>query len=273
MGTTAFEVIVKQQIKRLEDPSLKCINMIYDELVRILAQLLQKPVFRRFPNLRERFNTVIVNYYKKQLPVVQKLVSDVIAAESTYVNTAHPDFISGHQAMSIASEKLFPKPPPEKDGRSARASTQVSPLSNQMSKTNLNDDKDDSGFFSSFWPTKKPAKKSGVMESVPAVLKASGNLSEREMLEMETIKILITSYYNIVKRTVSDVVPKAIMYQLVVRSKEDMQRELLTEVYSKKEEVSDAMKESEFVVQRRIDCKKMIEALQKADEIISQVVQ
>jgi vacuolar protein sorting-associated protein 1 len=44
VGTTAFEVIVKQQIKRLEDPSLKCCQLVYDELVRILAQLLAKNV-------------------------------------------------------------------------------------------------------------------------------------------------------------------------------------------------------------------------------------
>lgn len=44
MATTAFEVIIKQQIKRLEEPSIKCINMVYDELVRILGQLLGKQV-------------------------------------------------------------------------------------------------------------------------------------------------------------------------------------------------------------------------------------
>lgn len=44
VGTTAFEVIVKQQIKRLEEPSLKCAALIYDELVRILTQLLAKNV-------------------------------------------------------------------------------------------------------------------------------------------------------------------------------------------------------------------------------------
>ena len=44
VGTTAFEVIVKQQIKRLEDPSLKCITMVYEEMIRILGQLLQKSV-------------------------------------------------------------------------------------------------------------------------------------------------------------------------------------------------------------------------------------
>jgi len=44
VGTTAFELIVKQQIKRLEEPSLKCVSLVYDELVRILTQLLGKQV-------------------------------------------------------------------------------------------------------------------------------------------------------------------------------------------------------------------------------------
>lgn len=44
MGTTAFEVIVKQQIKRLEEPALKCCQLIYDELIRMLGQLLGKVV-------------------------------------------------------------------------------------------------------------------------------------------------------------------------------------------------------------------------------------
>lgn len=44
VGTQAFEIIVKQQIKRLEEPSVKCCQLVYDELIRILGQLLQKIV-------------------------------------------------------------------------------------------------------------------------------------------------------------------------------------------------------------------------------------
>ena len=44
VATSAFEVLIKQQIKRLEDPSIKCVSLVYDELVRILTQLLNKPV-------------------------------------------------------------------------------------------------------------------------------------------------------------------------------------------------------------------------------------
>ena len=48
VGTTAFEVIVKQQIKRLEEPALKCCQLVYDELIRILGQLLGKIVSSHF---------------------------------------------------------------------------------------------------------------------------------------------------------------------------------------------------------------------------------
>lgn len=44
VGTAAFEIIVKQQIKRLEEPSLKCCALVYEELTRILAQILAKIV-------------------------------------------------------------------------------------------------------------------------------------------------------------------------------------------------------------------------------------
>ena len=65
MGTQAFEVIVKQQIKRLEDPGLKCCQLVYDELIRILGQLLQKIVrlfilsmrWKQFADARHSFNS------------------------------------------------------------------------------------------------------------------------------------------------------------------------------------------------------------------------
>ena len=89
-------------------------------------------------------------------------------------------------------------------------------------------------------------------------------------METEVIKLLLLSYFNIVKRTTADVVPKAIMFNLVQKSKDELQRELLTELY-KKESLDEDLKESEFTVQRRDECKKMITALRKADEIIASV--
>ncbi len=89
-------------------------------------------------------------------------------------------------------------------------------------------------------------------------------------METEVIKLLLASYYNIVKRTTADLIPKAIVLNLVQHTKEEVQRELLTELY-KKSDFDESLKESEFTVSRRKECKKMIEALQKADEIINTV--
>ena len=97
VGTTSFELIVKQQIKRLEDPSLRCVSLVYDELVRILSQLLSKPLFRRYPMLKEKFHQVVIAFFKKVMDPTTKLVRDLVAMEACYVNTGHPDFLNGHR--------------------------------------------------------------------------------------------------------------------------------------------------------------------------------
>ena len=63
-------------------------------------------------------------------------------------------------------------------------------------------------------------------------------------------------------------VPKAVMLNLVTYAKEELQRELLQELY-KADVLDELLKESEYTIQRRKECKKMIEALQKADEVFT----
>lgn len=70
------------------------------------------------------------------------------------------------------------------------------------------------GFFGSFFPGRNK-KKMAAMEPPPPTLKASATLSDKESQEVEVIKLLITSYFSIVRRTMIDMVPKAIMLNLV----------------------------------------------------------
>ncbi|KAJ3240236.1 vacuolar protein sorting-associated protein 1 [Chytriomyces hyalinus] len=270
VNTQAFEILVKQQIKRLEDPSLKCVTLVYDELVRILNKILQRPVFKRFPTLRERFYNVVVGFFKKSVLPTNKLVSDFVAMEANYINTGHPDFISGHKAAGIAQERINSRNKPMMDNILPPGKNQQPPPPKDPQLELLKQGQEEKGFFGGIFSQKKTSKP-GVLEAPPTVLKASAtNMSERESLETETIKVLILSYYNIVKRTIADVVPKSIMLNLVVHSKEDLQRELLAELY-KKEVFDDGLKESDATVARRKECKKMIEALQKSEEIIATV--
>ncbi|ODQ54183.1 vacuolar protein sorting-associated protein 1 [Saitoella complicata NRRL Y-17804] len=267
VGTTAFEVIVKQQIKRLEEPSLKCVNLIYDELARILSQVLQKPHFKRYPALKEKFHQVIISFLKKSTTPTNKLVQDLVAAEATYINTGHPDFLNGHRAMAIVNDRMNGQKPVQVDpktGKPLPAGVQT-PTSSQS----LDGEAAGSGFFGSFFASKNK-KKMAAMEAPPPVLKASGTLSEREAMETEVIKLLISSYFNIVRRTMIDMVPKAIMLKLVQHSKDDMQRELLENLY-KSDILDDLLKESEYTVNRRKECERMVASLSQAAEIVAEV--
>ncbi|KAJ7063529.1 Dynamin central region-domain-containing protein [Mycena amicta] len=275
VGTAAFEVIVKQQILRLEEPSLKCCQLVYDELIRILGQLLAKiQVFRRYPALRERFNAVVVNFFKTSMTPTTKLVTDMVAMQACYVNTTHPDFINGHKAMTIVNDRLNAnKPPPAaadlKSGKLAPGQI------NNNRDLDVEAKKEEPSFFGSFFAPKTKAataKKNGVstMEAPPAVIKPQAALSERETMETEVIKLLIHSYFNIVKREMIDMVPKAISLTLVTHSTKNLQRELLQELY-KPEVLDELLQESEAVVHRRKEVNGMVQALNKAEEIVAGV--
>lgn len=78
-------------------------------------------------------------------------------------------------------------------------------------------------------------------------------------------ELLIHSYFNIVKREMIDMVPKAISYTLVNHSKENLQRELLEELY-KPDVLEQLLQESDYVVSRRKEVTSMLTALNKAEE-------
>lgn len=214
VGTTAFELIVKQQIKRLEDPSLKCVSLVYDELVRILGQLLNKPLFRRYPALKEKCHAVVITFFKKAMDPTNKLVRDLVNMESCYVNTGHPDFLNGHRvgdntpmfclsmmpSMSRSNDTSPQAMAMVNDRHSASKPVQVDPKTGKplppsagpprAASPSLDLAPDNGGFFGSFF-AQKNKKKMAAMESPPPQLKASGTLSEKESNEVEVISKLL----------------------------------------------------------------------------------
>lgn len=53
-------------------------------------------------------------------------------------------------------------------------------------------------------------------------------------------------------------------------SKEEMQRELLEQMY-RTTEFDELLKESDYTIRRRKECQQMVESLGRANEIVSQV--
>jgi vacuolar protein sorting-associated protein 1 len=106
--------------------------------------------------------------------------------EATYINTGHPDFLSGHKAMAVVNEKYQSSKPTQVDPKTGKPLPAALQKDTPTSQSLDNVPGNEGGFFGSFFASKNK-KKLAAMEPPPPVLKASGTLSERETIETEVI--------------------------------------------------------------------------------------
>lgn len=96
-------------------------------------------------------------------------------------------------------------------------------------------------------------------------------LTEREALETELIRRLISSYFNIVRETIADQVPKAVMHLLVNHSKDVVQNRLVSELY-KEDLFQDLLYEDDAIKSEREKCEKLLFTYKEAAKIVSEVL-
>ena len=96
-------------------------------------------------------------------------------------------------------------------------------------------------------------------------------MTEREALETELIRRLISSYFNIVRETIMDQVPKAIMHLLVNHSRDEVQNRLVSELY-KEEMFGELMYEDDGIKKEREKCEKLLSTYKEAAKIVGEVL-
>ena len=98
----SFELLVKRQIRRLEEPSLRCVELVHEEMQRIIQHCgieVQQEMLR-FPQLHERIIDVVTMLLRRRLPTTNNMVENLVAIELSYINTKHPDF---HDAQLVGT--------------------------------------------------------------------------------------------------------------------------------------------------------------------------
>jgi len=101
----SFELLVKRQINRLEEPSLQCVEYVYDELHRIVAHLESKELLR-FANLKDRVVEVVNQLLQKDRIPTRSMIENLIKVELSFINTNHPDFVGGDGAINTILERM-----------------------------------------------------------------------------------------------------------------------------------------------------------------------
>ncbi|XP_072942245.1 dynamin-1-like protein isoform X8 [Epargyreus clarus] len=277
----SFELLVKRQIRRLEDPSLRCVELVHEEMQRIVQHCgteVQQEMLR-FPRLHQRIVDVVTQLLRTRLPATNSMVENLVAIELAYINTKHPDFhreaalVSGllkstdaydeprraRQAAHSPVPHLFKQIPAITDGHDNKSPPQTnnseSPVTPQVNGSPEN-------------KVLTPQKPVNLLPEVPS--HTSRKLSDREQHDCDVIERLIKSYFYIVRKSIQDSVPKAVMHFLVNYVKDNLQSELVTHLY-KSDQAESLLNESEHIAQRRREAADMLKALQRAGQIISEI--
>uniref|UniRef100_A0A0E0FXQ0 Dynamin-type G domain-containing protein n=1 Tax=Oryza nivara TaxID=4536 RepID=A0A0E0FXQ0_ORYNI len=104
----------------------------------------------------------------------------------------------------------------------------------------------------------------------PVVLKPSESQSEQEALEIAITKLLLKSYYNIVRKNVEDFVPKAIMHFLVNHTKRELHNYLITKLY-RDDLFADMLREPDEITIKRRQIRDTLKVLQQAYKTLDEI--
>jgi len=94
----AFEVLVRQQIARLLEPSLDCTYQVYEELRRIVIEI-DVPELTHFYKLQSRICDVMENVLDKCLTPTTEMIMNLFEIENATINTNHPDFVGSADSL------------------------------------------------------------------------------------------------------------------------------------------------------------------------------
>ncbi|XP_078727502.1 dynamin-1-like protein isoform X1 [Lampetra fluviatilis] len=288
----SFELLVKRQIKRLEEPSLRCVELVHEEMQRIIQHCSNYSTqeLLRFPKLHDAIVEVVTCLLRRRLPVSNEMVHNLVAIELAYINTKHPDFadasmVSTQINNSLEDQRRRNRTFPGMQGDSAAVVDGKGPKAGQEAQEGgpgpqawrrgiRAEDGDDKARAAGNHHT--PASFNSPMKGPPSInlldvpVPVSRKLSAREQRDCEVIEKLIKSYFLIVRKNIQDSVPKAVMHFLVNHVKDNLQSELVGQLY-KQQLLDELLTESEDMAQRRKEASDMLKALQRASQIIAEI--
>ncbi|XP_057323407.1 dynamin-1-like protein isoform X1 [Microplitis mediator] len=325
----SFELLVKRQIRRLEDPSLRCVELVHREMQEIVQHCGTEVHHEmlRFPKLYERIVDTVTQLLRKRLPTTNSMVKNLVAIELAYINTKHPDFHKDAALVSslLKSTDIDNMKHSRKNGTVVNATTAsittvgITDVHNKMlnnkeelagimeqcnkeqnhwllsnllpqGRTDSSSTTDNSPVrnrdgakspssvhgsdalaSAEDWNQKNSPQQKAVnlLSEVPTQTN-NRKLSDREQRDCDVIERLIKSYFYIVRKSIQDSVPKAVMHFLVNFVKDNLQSELVTHLY-KTDQAETLLNESEHIAVRRKETSDMLEALTQAGNIISEI--
>jgi dynamin 1-like protein len=208
------------------------------------------------------------------------MVENLVAIELAYINTKHPDF---HKDAALVPSLLkndqvdpwnTPGNPPSR--RVMKLPNSAPNPSREDSEASLTNHGENPNWLQNILPPAKPESASAdssssntpthsvmspmkpvnLLPDVP-INTSSRRLTDKEQKDCDVIERLIKSYFYIIRKSIQDSVPKAIMHFLVNFVKDNVQSELVTHLY-KSERAEELLNESDHISLRRKEASDML---------------
>lgn len=333
---SSFEFLAKKQISKLNAPSVRCVELVYEELERLVA-LCTFPELNRFRVLREKIVQCTMDALRGRVEPTTRMVEDLINIETAYISITNPEFESvfsnnfgtnlqlniepqpqlhlqheapvQHLAVASATPNGAPtaivKPilhsaldtsmhPPPTIVEPTRSSGWTS-IFNLTGGSRTKGD-DSVAILNNLDETRSRTPVIGAgSQSIPSYAGAgvglgskpgygpsafaqpyqqqrtqAQSLSDKQKRDVEMMRTLICSYFSITRKRVLDTVPKAIMHFMVNHINDRLQTELVQSLY-RPDHLEELMSEDPSIAKQRKSTADMLQALQRASVIITEV--
>ena len=103
MPEVPFQLLVRRLIHKLLEPSLQCARFVCEEMVHS-ARRCESDALTMLPNLQASLHDAVRGFIEESLTPTEQMISNLVACELSHINTAHPDFIGGSQAIATVLE-------------------------------------------------------------------------------------------------------------------------------------------------------------------------
>ncbi|XWS17882.1 hypothetical protein CRYUN_Cryun33cG0106600 [Craigia yunnanensis] len=270
-----FEVLVRRQIARLSDPCHQCLRVVYDELIKI-SQACESTGLKRFPSLRRHINEVIQKFLDAAAKPAEAMIKNLIEMEMDYINSSHPSFIGGNKAVELAVQQMrsskgnCPQSNNERpvlpDGSSSTRTWVISSIFGSRASSIGSPAIQSPG--ETLHEVKHMSSTTQLTEP-PSILRPL-EMSENEATEIIVTKLLVQSYFDIVRKNIQDLVPKAIMHFLVNHTKRNLHNTLIQILYGENL-FEELLQEQDEVVARRKHTQEMLHVLRQAVKTLDEV--
>lgn len=282
-----FVALSKQQISRLEEPSIKCVTFVYEELIKIVDICAVK--VDRYPNLKEAVIAICQKMLLDYRVPTSAHVRTIINAERGFINVKHPmmeelaqrAFVNiygspnGQQQQNQNQQQAQQQQQQQNPNGANGSPTPSDPK--QAAKDGKKDDrgkKDDKKIDKpkdqGWIDTIANAGDKSDMNDVPSRIMLGNSMTMHEQHMNNAIREMVEGYFAIVKGNIADQVPKAITLLMITRLREEVYARLVRELYSEKSAKA-LLAEPPGIAAQRKAAKEMLDALTKAQNALNSV--